>query len=172
MSELATQFCDINACFLAFQGPSRFMRKLNKLTSAIATFTTGFRWKNRESENKQMQRSETKHKSMVSLHKRKDSRNENRFSTGAIENWPAALANANSRDTSIFVQTTRNHDGRRARRSVASEEDTPTFMEFTTKPRSDLLDRDFADMDTQYNSRKIPFQESPLEAGIRSNIHA
>lgn len=131
--------------------PNRFMRKLIKLTSAIASFT-GMR-KNKDSSNNgdtRIPRADLKYQSMVSLHSRKEKIKEQRYSTGAVENWNVGLANANSRD--ITTGPT-DQVGLAARLSDASEEDFPGFMEFTTRrgdPRPEL--------DTQYNSRKIPFQ--------------
>ncbi|KAI9282504.1 kinase-like domain-containing protein [Umbelopsis sp. AD052] len=151
------------------QQPSRFMKKLNKITSAIANFTVGFRWKN----NKEpaAPTPEAKHRSMVSLHTRKQSSNSQRYSTGAIENWPTALANANSRDASLFGQQSHSYvppssfsDIRRGRKSDTSEEDALTFMEFTARPRQDTLQRDvLSGGNEQYNSRKIqiPYTERP-----------
>lgn len=127
------------------------MRKLIKLTSAIASFT-GMR-KNKDSSNNgdtRIPRADLKYQSMVSLHSRKEKIKEQRYSTGAVENWNVGLANANSRD--ITTGPT-DQVGLAARLSDASEEDFPGFMEFTTRrgdPRPEL--------DTQYNSRKIPFQ--------------
>lgn len=165
-----------------FQQPSRFMKKLNKITSAIASFTVGLRWKsNREAaEYAPSSRPEAKHRSMVSLHTRKESSNSQRFSTGAIENWPTALLNANSRDASTFGQQSHSYvppsafnDMRRGRRSDTSEEDAQTFMEFTARPRQDTLQRDvFSGGSEQYNSRKIqiPYNEPPrdINAGYSS----
>jgi hypothetical protein len=154
------------------QPPSRFMKKLNKITSAIASFTVGLRWKSNTREPAEYapsSRPEAKHRSMVSLHTRKQSSNSQRFSTGAIENWPTALMNANSRDASLFGQQSHSYvppsafnDLRRGRQSDASEEDAQTFMEFTARPRQDTLQRDVLSGDNeQYNSRKIqiPYTE-------------
>jgi hypothetical protein len=122
------------------------MRKLIKLTSAIASFT-GMR-KNKDSHGEtRIPRADSKHQSMVSLNSRKEKSKEQRYSTGAIENWNTGLVNANSRDA-----TRPDYAGLAARLSDASEDDFPGFMEFTSRrdPRPEL--------DTQYNSRKIPFQ--------------
>jgi hypothetical protein len=149
------------------------MKKFNKITTAIASFTIGLRWKNHREpvEDVPAPRQDTKHRSMVSLHVRKASSNSQRFSTGAIENWPSALVNANSRDTSMFgiqpnsyVANSPVTDLHRGRLSDASEDEAQTFMEFTTRPQDDLLQRHImSGANNQYNSRKIqiPYTEHP-----------